>query len=265
MRVRPVYPALSRQAHRRLSGHGSSLPVDALALELGLATPGTDRLLPKLLDGRFRFDGSDVSLWSWHRAFPTNGETIVVLDLEATNGHPERDEILEIGAVKIGPNGYEEFSRLNDPGRSIPPFIAKLTGISNDMVRGAPPLEESLLELLEFTLGATVVIQNAAFDLAFLTPRFARLGRKLQSPVVDTINLARRTLPGRRRRGLDTLCWVYGVEAQSRHRALGDARATLAVATELYYALAGGRDITLHDLHESVSKPHRAPLEKVPA
>jgi DNA polymerase III subunit epsilon len=109
-----------------------------------------------------------------------------------------------------------------------------------------------LRRLLKFLGDATLVIQNAPFDLAFLRPRFAKLGCELDNTVVDTLDLARQALPGRRRRGLDALATIYGVPIEHRHRALGDARATLHIAQALYFTLASGNQSTLAALHQSI-------------
>ncbi len=249
---RTIYPAISRLAHRVLNEREEPVALEELARAIGFQ--GEARALPRLLDGRFKQVGTNLSLWAWERDFPALGETIVVIDLEATGGHLERDELIDIGAVKLGPEGYAEFGALNDPKRPIPPFITKLTGISQLMVKNAPPLDASLEKLAQFIEGATIVIQDAHFDVAFLEPRFARLGFKLNNPLVDTINLAKRTLPGRRRRGLDSLAATYGVTIESRHRALGDARATLHVTRELYHALTAGTPTRLSTLHDQVTR-----------
>lgn len=246
---RTIYPAISRLTHRVLNERKEPVELEEIARAIGF--PGDVRALPRLLDGRFKLMDSHLSLWAWEHDFPAMGETIVVIDLEATGGHLERDELIDIGAVKLGPDGYAEFGALNDPKRPIPPFITKLTGISQAMVRNAPPLDASLEKLAQFIEGATIVIQDAHFDVAFLEPRFARLGFKLNNPLVDTINLAKRTLPGRRRRGLDSLAATYGVTIESRHRALGDARATLHVTREMYHALTAGTPTLLSTLHDS--------------
>lgn len=253
---RPLFVALCRRAHALVLAAGAPVEAAWLAARLGLEAHGAGRLLGAILDGRFRLRSGVVSLWAWERPFPAAGETLVVLDLEATGGHPERDEILEVGAVRLAASGeYAEFAALNDPGRPIPPFIQGLTGITQEAVRGAPPLAETLLGLVDFVSGSTLVIQNAGSDLSFLNARFATLALKLDAPVVDTLDLARRALPGRRRRGLDALAWAYGIEARDRHRALGDARTTLAVARELHRSLAAGRDLSLRALHLETIRP----------
>ena len=252
-----IYPILNRTAHAKLELFGQAMPCEELARALGIVSPGASSLLAKVLDGRFKLEAEMVGLWSWELPFPPLGESIVALDIEATNGDPLREEIIEIGAIKISrdENGtvkLEEFSVFNDPKRPISPYVQTLTGITPAMLIGAPPLEESLHKLLEFLGDATLVIQNAPFDLAFLRPRFAKLGCELDNTVVDTLDLARQALPGRRRRGLDALGQIYGVPIEHRHRALGDARATLQIAQALYFALASENEITLAALHQSI-------------
>ena len=221
---------------------------------MGLTAPGAAELVPKLLDGRFRVSRGKVRLWSWERPFPFSGERVAVLDLELTGGNVQTEEIIEVGAVRLDDSGLAEFSALADPGKPIPPFITGLTGISDRMVRGAPPLAETLRELHAFLAGCTVVVQDAAQDLAFLKLHFARLGLELDFPLVDTLNLSRRALPGKRRRGLDALSRLYEVSVPRRHRALDDARATLAITRELYFTLSAGRRLPLSELHEE-SRP----------
>jgi DNA polymerase III subunit epsilon len=252
-----IYPILNRTAHAKLERHGQAMPSDELARALGIDSPGASSLLEKLLDGRFKLENEMIGLWSWELPFPPLGESIVALDIEATNGDPLREEIIEIGAIKIsraenGTAKLEEFSVFNDPKRAISPYVQTLTGITPAMLIGAPPLEDSLHKLLKFLGDATLVIQNAPFDLAFLRPRFAKLGCELDNTVVDTLDLARQALPGRRRRGLDALATIYGVPIEHRHRALGDARATLHIAQALYFTLASGSQITLAALHQSI-------------
>ena len=134
---RTIYPHLSRLAHELLEQHNTALHVDQLCLGLGLTIPEASSFLPKVLDGRFRFLSEEIALWSWTLPFPPTGETIVVLDLEATNGDPIREDIIEVGAVKISQHGIEEFSSLVRTTRVIPPFVAKLTGINQSMVLNA--------------------------------------------------------------------------------------------------------------------------------
>jgi DNA polymerase III epsilon subunit family exonuclease len=261
---RIIYPHLSRLAHELLEQHNAALNIDELCLGLGLNIPNSNLLLPKLLDGRFRFLESEVALWSWTLPFPPHNETIVVLDLEATNGDPIREDIIEVGAVKISSAGIEEFSSLVRTTRHIPPFVVKLTGINQTMVLNARPVEEVLTDFKAFLGDATLIVQNSGFDVALLTREFGKLQFKLSNPVVDTINLALAALPGRRKRGLDALSKLFRVKLQERHRALGDARVTLEISKHLYYSLTHGRNMTIADLHHGLVKPIGNPIKPQP-
>jgi DNA polymerase III subunit epsilon len=251
---RIIYPYLSRLAHELLERHGAPLNRDELCLNMGLTMPDATVLLPKILDGRFRFLETEIGLWSWSLPFPPVGETIVVLDLEATNGDPIREDIIEVGAVKISAHGIEEFSSLVHTTRTIPPFVVKLTGINQKMVLSARPVEEVLTEFRAFLGDATLIVQNSGFDVALLSREFGKLQFKLSNPVVDTINLALAALPGRRKRGLDALSKLFRVKLEERHRALGDARVTLEITKHLYYTLIHGRNMTIADLHHGLVK-----------
>ncbi|AQA20990.1 exonuclease, DNA polymerase III, epsilon subunit family domain protein [Rhodococcus sp. MTM3W5.2] len=127
---------------------------------------------------------------------PLRDTTFVVVDLETTGSAPGEDAITEIGAVKIrGGEVIGELSTLVDPGRSMPPYIVELTGITSAMLIGAPRIERVLPSFLEFARGAVLVAHNAPFDIGFLKAATARC--ELPWPpfqVLCTVKLARRVL-----------------------------------------------------------------------
>ncbi|MEY4531910.1 MAG: hypothetical protein RLZZ156_2633 [Deinococcota bacterium] len=249
-----VFTELNRTAFLALSSHAKPLPLATLGESIGLSAPLAGTWLERRLDGRFLVEDNTVTLLNWTRRFPPRGEIIVALDLEATNGDPVREDIIEIGAVRIDEHGTQEFQSFVPSNRPINPFVQRMTGINPAMLEGAPPIEETLFRLESFLEGATLVVHNAGFDAALLAREFAKLGRKLPNPIVDTINLAQAVLPGRRKRGLETLSRLYDVPQAARHRALDDARVTLAVAKHLYFSLAGIRELTLKELHDDFSQ-----------
>ncbi len=167
---------------------------------------------------------------------PLSEVTFVVVDLETTGGRKSARHITEIGAVKV--RGGEElghFSTLVRPAAAIPPHITRLTGISNAMVAGAPPLEEvfsTFLEFAGFERGHVLVAHNAGFDVGFLKAAAKELGYRWPQPrIVDTLHVARRVVtrqetPNYR---LDSLAQVFGATTTPNHRALDDARATVDV------------------------------------
>jgi len=185
-----------------------------------------------------------VGLWEWQYGFPPAGEAIVVLDVETTGFSPESNEIVELALIRLENGHSTVFERLVNPGVLIPPLISRLTGIRNQDVQGAADVYMVLAEAVPLLDGATLIIQNASFDLGFLQPRLKRLGYRLDNPVVDTLDWARKALPRLSRRGLDTLAWAFDLgPLANRHRALGDVKTTLQVAREMYYMLTAGNPI----------------------
>lgn len=196
---------------------------------------------------------------------PLYETTFVVVDLETTGGSPEADAITEIGAVKVrGGEVIGEFATLIDPGRSIPPAVVRVTGITDVMVCAAPRIEAVLPGFLEFAAGAVLVAHNARFDTAFLRAAAARSATPWPNPqVVCTVKLARRVLardeaPSVR---LGVLARVLGASVQPTHRALDDARATVDVLHALIGRVGnlGVRSLTeLLDYLPDVSAGQRA-------
>ena len=167
--------------------------------------------------------------------------TFVVVDLETTGGRAnastpggaDHDAITEIGAVKVrGGTVLGELATLVDPGRTIPPKIVELTGITTAMVHDAPRIDSVLPAFLEFSRGAVLVAHNAGFDIGFLRAAAQRLGLAWpRPPVLCTVRLARRVLtrdeaPSVR---LSALADLFGTATTPTHRALDDARATVDV------------------------------------
>lgn len=164
--------------------------------------------------------------------------TFVVVDLETTGGRARSDgnncdAITEIGAVKVrGGAVLGELATLVDPGRSIPPLIVELTGITSAMVRDAPKIDAVLPAFLEFARGAVLVAHNAGFDMGFLRAAAERCQIAWpRPPVLCTVRLARRVLtrdeaPSVR---LSALARLFGAATTPTHRALDDARATVDV------------------------------------
>ena len=157
--------------------------------------------------------------------------SIVALDIETTGLDPHSDAILEIGAVRFNARRVEdEWSTLISPGRPIPPFITQLTGITDQMVREAPPIRAVLADLKDFVGDLPVLGHNVQFDLAFLR----RYGILALNDVLDTYELASVLLPTAGRYNLGALAQALKVPLPATHRALDDARATRAVYQRLH-------------------------------
>ena len=158
-------------------------------------------------------------------------KTLVALDIETTGLDPQNDRIIEIGAVKFsGSEIQEEFNSLINPGKKIPPFISQLTGITDAMVRGAPPVEEILDQLVDFVKDTPVVGHNVKFDLSFLRKQ----GVLKQNEAIDTYEMASVILPAEGRYNLRALGQSLSVPMRATHRALDDTRVTQAIFHLLY-------------------------------
>ncbi len=157
--------------------------------------------------------------------------SIVALDLETTGLDPQKDAIIEIGAVRfVGNRVEDEFTMLINPGRHIPEFITGLTGISDDMVRQAPHILEVIDELGSFINNAPILGHNIQFDLSFL--------RKFNiveiNEIIDTYELAAVLMPSASRYNLGALGLQLGIPLPATHRALDDARVTAAAFQKLF-------------------------------
>ena len=157
--------------------------------------------------------------------------SLVSLDIETTGLDARSDAIIEIGAVRFnGRRIEEEWSTLLNPNRPIPPFIAQLTGISNEMVRNAPTLRAVLQDLVDFVGDSPIVGHSVGFDLGFL----ARYNALTSNYPIDTYELAAVLMPTATRYNLGSLGQALGIPLPATHRALDDARVAQAVYNQLY-------------------------------
>lgn len=150
-----------------------------------------------------------------------------VVDLETTGGLSSRDRIIEIGIV-IMEHGQivETYSSLVNPERSIPPFIVRMTGITNDMVSRAPKFFEIAKDIVLKLQGNIFVAHNVNFDYNFLRHEFSQLGYPFNSRRLCTLQLSRKLFPEHKSHGLSKLVLRHSLSMNNRHRALGDAEAT---------------------------------------
>ena len=138
-----------------------------------------------------------------------------------------KDRIMEIAIVlHDGEKVVEEFSTLINPQTPIAPFIISLTGISDDMVAGAPTFEEIAENVRRITDKSIFVAHNARFDYSILRREFKRMGIRFQRKQLCTVHLSQKLLPGQQSYSLGKLCRGLGIPVEKRHRALGDAKAT---------------------------------------
>jgi DNA polymerase-3 subunit epsilon len=151
---------------------------------------------------------------------------LAIVDLETTGAHPLHDRITEIAVLEVaGGEVASEWSTLVNPQTAIPPAIQALTGITNEMVAGAPTFEELAEALHERLAGRVFVAHNARFDYGFLRQAFERSGLRFQARTLCTVKLSRRLYPEHARHNLDSVIARHGLDCRARHRALGDAQA----------------------------------------
>ncbi len=157
--------------------------------------------------------------------------SLVALDIETTGLDPEKDRIIEIGAVRFNSNRVEnEWHSLINPGKPLPPFITQLTGITDQMLIKAPPIQNVLQDLQNFIGNTPILGHSVKFDLSFL--KKYRIGIYNQN--LDTYEIASVLNPTLSRYGLSALAQHYGLILPATHRALDDARVTRALYLELY-------------------------------
>jgi len=151
-----------------------------------------------------------------------------IIDIETTGAVYKYGKITEI-AIYVH-NGSEitgSFSSLVNPEIDIPIAITRLTGITNAMVAEAPKFYEVARTIAEITAGRTFVAHNVNFDYHFIKEEFSRLGYDFDRKRVCTVQLSRKLLPGHASYSLGRLCSELGIEITDRHRAEGDALATV--------------------------------------
>lgn len=166
-------------------------------------------------DGTAVVDGCDGCL--------IDGDT-VVFDIETTGLHPANERITEIGAVKLrNMEIVDSFSTFVDPMMPIPSRITELTGITDDMVKGAPKEDEAVKSFKEFCGGSVVIAHNANFDVSFIRSAAKRCGMTFDNPVADTLAIAKAALTGLKNYKLDTIAKYYKLGDFDHHRAVADA------------------------------------------
>lgn len=163
------------------------------------------------------------------------GKTIVVFDIETTGLDTNSDQIIELGAVKLeNGNIVEKFSTFVKPTIRIPFAVVELTGITNEMVEDAPPIEYVIKDFYDFTRGCVLCGHNAIeFDIKFIKREGANLGLNFDNEIIDTMNEARVSRLKISRFNLATVLRALGLTNEGAHRAWNDAYATAQVLLKL--------------------------------
>jgi DNA polymerase-3 subunit epsilon len=173
---------------------------------------------------------------------PLSSVPFAVVDVETTGGGAwDGHRVIDIAIVEVL-NGeiVDEYETLVNPGRSIPPMITGLTGITTAMISDAPYFDHVADEVARRLSGRAFVAHNATFDWSFVSAELLRAnGDAPDVPQLCTVRMCRRLVPQLRRRNLDVVTRHFGVEIHARHRAHGDALATARVLLRLLDEAAG--------------------------
>jgi DNA polymerase-3 subunit epsilon len=178
----------------------------------------------------------------WAFAAYGAGEIFTAFDLETTGLDNRVDSIIEIGAVKFNRQAVlGSYSQLIDPGFPMPAEAGRVNNISDEMLAGKPPIQETLPEFLRFAADSIILAHNAPFDCGFTNSSLSRLFDDGYVPypalpwrIADTLPLARRLLPGMAHYNLQFLAETLGIRAEAAHRALDDARLCMEIFTYLH-------------------------------
>lgn len=213
---------------RPMAGGGYLLMVDAAHLDIA---PEAARPLTYDFDLLDHHDGALDAL-------PLSRLTFTVFDTETTGLLPHKDEIVQLGAVRIVNKRIvpgERIHQLVDPGRPIPPASTKVHHVTDAMVAGQPDIAEAGRSFHHFARGSVIVAHNAPFDMAFLHRHKRRMGVEWDHPVLDTVLLSAILFGASQEHTLDALCQRLAVTipAALRHTALGDAHATAEVLVRM--------------------------------
>jgi len=161
--------------------------------------------------------------------------TYVVFDVETTGLSSQYDKIIELAAVKVKDGEIiDKFERFSNPGERLNETIKNLTGITDDMLIDAPPIESVLNDFKDFVGDAIYVAHNASFDMGFIDTGFDRLGYgPTENGVIDTLELSRTINTEMGKHGLNFLAKKYGVELTQHHRAIYDAETTAHIFVKM--------------------------------
>lgn len=151
-----------------------------------------------------------------------------ILDIETTGGKYNEEGITEIAIYRYdGHRITDRFISLVNPEKDIQPFVVNLTGINNNMLRSAPKFYEVAKRIVEITENCIIVAHNSQFDYRILRTEFRRLGFDFNRKTICTVELSKKLIPGKDSYSLGKLVRSLGIPVSDRHRANGDAQATV--------------------------------------
>ncbi len=181
-------------------------------------------------------------------------DEFIVFDIETTGLSPNSCFITEIGAVKVK-NGevVEVFSTFADPGVHIPEQITKLTGITDEMVSGAPSQQEAVKAFLEFSGDRMLIAHNAGFDVSFIRTACERYGMPFDNTFLDTVALSRYVNPTLSKHKLDVLAKYFELGEFNHHRASDDAHMLSLIFFKMVDKLREEGIYTVEDMNRAMN------------
>lgn len=185
-----------------------------------------------------------------------------IIDIETTGLSPRREKITEIAIyVHDGEKIVDEFTTLLNPEIEIPYRIIQLTGINNNMVDESPKFYEVAKKIIEMTENTIFVGHNVNFDYNFIRKEFREFEYDYQRKKICTAKLSRKLLPGRKSYALGKLCNELGISNPHRHRAFGDALATVKLLEILLKVEKNIQELSLQGLNTTLD---REMIKKLP-
>ena len=182
-----------------------------------------------------------------------------ILDIETTGGNYDEEGITEVAIYRYnGEQVTDQFSSLINPQKSIQPFVVKLTGINEKMLKNAPKFYEVAKRIVQITEDCVLVAHNAAFDYRILQTEFRRLGFPFERKTLCTVNLSQVLLPEQPSFSLGKLVRNLGIPFTDQHRAHGDAKVTLKL-----FELLLEKDAQKHIIKQHIQhlNPNKAPAQ----
>ncbi len=171
-----------------------------------------------------------------------------IIDIETTGGKYNEEGITEIAIYKFdGHKVVDQFISLINPEIPIQPFVVNLTGINNKMLRNAPKFYEVAKRIVEITTDCIIVAHNASFDYRILRTEFDRLGFDYKRQSLCTVELSQKLIPDQKSYSLGKLVRSLGIAISNRHRATGDAQATVKL-----FKILLSKDVEKNILKETV-------------
>jgi DNA polymerase-3 subunit epsilon len=151
-----------------------------------------------------------------------------IVDIETTGGNAVSNRIIEVAVyIHDGSKVIDSYETLVHPGRPIPSYISALTGIDDETVTGAPYFDEIAPKLYEMLQDKVFIAHNVNFDFSFIKKEFDLLGMNFNNKRLCTVRLSKKLIPGMNSYSLGKLCAQVGIKINNRHRAAGDAQATV--------------------------------------